>query len=331
MRGSRESDGSAYSCGMELPDRPFRFDELAELGLTPHQLRALTAEGRVRRVLRGVYADAALADDTRMRARAAALVVAPTAVICDRSAAWLHGVDVFEPGQKVGPPDLELVTPCAAARVRRRGTSAARRNFRDQDVMTIEGVRVTTPVRTACDLGRLRGRMGAFAALCMLGRQQGFGAAAVQAALPHMKGLRGVVQLRELAACMTTRCESPSEAWTLLAILDAGLPRPEAQVEIMLEGYGPVRLDFAYRLVKIAIEYDGQQHHSMPEDRERDATRRAALRAAGWIVIVMRKNDFVGEALDRWLGEVRGALAEVARPQARVYSRAASSVTRHRR
>lgn len=282
-------------------------------------------------MLRSVYADAALPDDTRLRARAAALVVAPSAVVCDRSAAWLHGVDVFEPGQKVGPPDLELVTPCAAARVRRLGTSAARRNFRPQDVVTVEGVRVTTPVRTACDLGRLRGRMGAFAALCMLGRAQGFGAADVQAALPHLRGLRGVIQLRELAARMTTRCESPGEAWTLLAILDAGLPRPEAQVEILLEGHGLVRLDFAYRLVRIVIEYDGEEHHSRPEDRERDARRRAALRAAGWIVIVVRKNDFAGEALDRWLSDVRAALAEVARPQTRVYSRAMSSGSRRRR
>lgn len=316
---------------MELPDRPFRYDELPGLGLTPHQLRALVDEGRVRRVLRGVYADAALVDDTRLRARAASLVVAPSAVICDRSAAWLHGVDVFEPGQKIGAPDLELVTPCSAARVRRLGTSAARRNFRGEDLMTIEGVRVTTPLRTACDLGRLRGRMGAFAALCMLGREQRFGAAEVQAALPHLKGLRGVVQLRELAARMTTRCESPREAWTLLAILDAGLPRPEAQVELVLEGYGAVRLDFAYRLVRIVIEYDGEDHHSLPEDRKRDARRRAALREAGWIVIIVRRNDFVGAALDRWLGEVRGALAEVARPQTRVYSRAATSGSRHRR
>lgn len=316
---------------MELPDRPFRFDQLGELGVTPHQLRALVDDGRVRRVLHGVYADAGLADDTRLRARAAALVVAPSAVICDRSAAWLHGVDVFEPGQKVGPPDLELVTPCRAAKVRRTGTSAARRNLRPQDLVTLEGVRVTTPLRTACDLGRLRGRMGAFAALCMLGRERGFGAAEVRAMLPHLKGLRGVVQLRELAALMTTRCESPSEAWTLLAILDAGLPRPEAQVEVVLEGYGLVRLDFAYRLVRIVIEYDGEEHHLRPEDRERDARRRAALRAAGWIVIVVRKKDFSGEALDRWLAEVRRALAEVARSQTRVYSRGASSVARRRR
>ena len=41
----------------------------------------------------------------------------------------------------------------------------------------------------------------------------------------------------------------------------------------------------------IAVEYDGEEHHTSPEDRRHDAERRAWLRSQGWIVIVVTKSD----------------------------------------
>lgn len=188
--------------------------------------------------------------------------------------------------------------------------------------MEIEGVRVTTPLRTACDLARLRGRSSAFATLCMFAREHDLTGADISRVLPRYRGRRGVIQLRELAGRMTGKCESPGEAWTLLALLDAGLPLPEPQVTVELAGFGRVRLDLAYRLIRVAIEYDGEEHHSSAEDMAYDEARREALRDAGWTVIIVRRHQFSGAELDGWIAEVRSALAAAATPQRRAYAKA---------
>ena len=67
------------------------------------------------------------------------------------------------------------------------------------------------------------------------------------------------------------------------------------------------RLDFAYRRRRVCVEYDGEEAHR--DQEEYDADRRAWLRDHGWTVIVVRQGDFGDEALDRWLAELREALA----------------------
>lgn len=315
---------------MSLPRTPFTLSQAADLGLSPRRLRDSVLDGTVRRVLKGVYADASLPDDTLLRARAAALVLPADAVVSDRSAAWLHEVDAFEATARVDVPRLEVVSAPQSTRVRRAETLGGRRALRPEDVMLVEGVPATTPLRTACDLGRLRGRSGAFAAMCMLSRVREVTRAALTDELPRYKGMRGVIQLRQLTPVVTPRCESPAEAWTLLAIVDAGLPAPEAQVWVELPGFGRVRVDLAYRLARLAVEYDGEEHHSSEEDRAHDEARRDALRAAGWTVVVVRRDGFTGPGLDRWLGQVRTALLERRSEQRRVYARAPRPVSRPR-
>jgi hypothetical protein len=314
---------------MDLPERPFTFEQAAGLGLSPRALRDAVARGVVRRVLRGVYVDAAISDDPSLRARAASLVMPTHAVISDRSAAWLHGVDVLDPGEHHMPPLLEVVST-DADRVRRPETLGGKRQLLLRDVMTVEGVTVTTPLRTALDLGRLRGRSAAFAAMCLLVREHGITRERLVSEVPRFKGMRGVVQLRELAPLVTPKCESHRESWTLLAILDAGLPSPECQVWVEVPAYGSARLDFAYRLARIAVEYDGEDHHSSPEDRRRDELRREALRADGWTVIVVRRGELHGPALDGWLGALREALEAGRRTGPRRYARAPRLDSRQR-
>lgn len=69
------------------------------------------------------------------------------------------------------------------------------------------------------------------------------------------------------------------------------------------------RLDFAYVQARVCVEYDGLESHEKSEEQRRaDRERRAWLREHGWTVIVVRLGDFTGEALDRWIGEVREAI-----------------------
>ena len=92
-----------------------------------------------------------------------------------------------------------------------------------------------------------------------------------------------------------------------------------------LAGVGSVRLDLAYEELKIAIEYDGEEFHSTPEQRAHDEERRAALREEGWGVVVVRKDDFTPGRVEEWTGQVREARRERRpAPYTRIYSRGES-------
>jgi hypothetical protein len=141
-------------------------------------------------------------------------------------------------------------------------------------------------------------------------REHGVSPEAMAIELGRYRRRRGVIQARQLVPHVEPRVESARESWTLLAIADAGLPLPEPQVWIEIDGVPTYRLDFAYRRHRICVEYDGvEAHERTPEQREHDRKRRAWLCENGWTVIVVRLGDFTGERLDAWLARLREALA----------------------
>ena len=308
-----------------LPDEPFLVSEIVALGFTRHQLETLIAEGAVRRVLRGVYVHADLPDTVDLRARCAARVLADHVVLCDRSAAWVWSVDCLEYADHEFLPRLETVSIGGHDRVRRGEVYGGKRDLRPEDICEVSGVRLTTPLRTACDLACLRGRHAALAVLDAFSRLHGLTPGDYDRMLrDRFRGRRGVKQARELAPYAVPDAESPGESWTRMTIVDDGLPPPTTQVWVLLPEFGRVRLDMAYEHLRIAIEYDGEEFHTSDEDRRNDLLRREALRRAGWIVIVVTKSDLSGQASQRWLLELRDAIAERTPPYRRTYSRGES-------
>ena len=137
--------------------------------------------------------------------------------------------------------------------------------------MTIDRVAVTTPLRTALDLGCNLRRRDALAALDQFMGTHGLTREEYAAAAGRYFRRRGVVQLRQLIPLADPRAESPRESWTRLAIIDAGLPCPELQVWIEIDGVRSIRLDLAYPRHRIVVEYDGEElHDQTPEQREHD-------------------------------------------------------------
>jgi hypothetical protein len=160
----------------------------------------------LRRVRRGVLAPVEVPDDLEVRAAALALVVAPGRVVTGRSAAWLHGVEAG------GADVLELAPARPALLVAR-------------DVQRCGGVLVTTPVRTAADLGRelpVDEALGVLDAFLRAGVAHG----QLLDELARHTGLRGVAQLRRLAPLADARARDPCESVVRLRWLDAGLPTP---------------------------------------------------------------------------------------------------------
>lgn len=292
-----------------LPVEPFTAAALPDLGLTPRELRRALEQRRVRRLVRGVYIDAATPDSIQLRAAALRLVVRQTQVVVDRTAAWLHGIDAYAAVELEAGPPVEACALRGSTRTRLDGVRGRTRDLAPEDVMRLDGLHVTTPLRTALDLGCHLRRREAFAALCGLARKHGMTALDLATAADRFRRRRGVLQLRELIPIVDPRVESPREAWTLLAIHDAGLPLPEPQVWIEVDGVPTYRLDLAYRQRRICVEYDGIDAHERTEEQRRyDRERRKWLCDHGWTVIVVRLGDFTGPGLARWLGELRAAL-----------------------
>jgi hypothetical protein len=295
---------------LTLPLEPFTAAALPDLGLTPRELRRALEQRRVRRLVRGVYVDAGVTDSIQLRAAALLLVVNDTQVIVDRTAAWLHGIDAYSSAELEAGPPVETCALRGHTRTRLDGVRGRTRDLAPDDVMVVCGLRVTTPLRTALDLGCHLRRREAFAALCGFAREHGTTTSDLAATTDRFHRRRGVRQLRELLAVIDPRVESPREAWTLLAIHDAGLPLPEPQVWIEIDGVPTFRLDFAYPQRRICVEYDGVDAHERTDQQRRyDEERRRWLRDHGWTVIVIRRGDFTGDELERWLGELRAALA----------------------
>lgn len=301
--------------------RPTTTAEALARGWTHDRLHRATADGTIRRVFRGVYVDAAVPDSLELRARAVALVLPERMVVCDRCAAWLHGVDHWHPSDRDVPPLLDVVAR-SGTRTRIAGVHGAVRDLSSPDdvVHLPAGVLVTSPLRTAADLACQRGRLGAVAVLDQFARRHGVTTADLRGILLRFAGRRGVTQLRELAADLCPESESPGESWTRRLILDHQLPRPVPQHVVVVEGT-TYRLDLAYPHLKIAVEYDGTQWHDGPEQRERDQVRRAALTRAGWVVVVVRKDDIAGASLDAWIRTLRGHVEERRRPPSPLYAR----------
>ncbi len=134
-----------------------------------------------------------------------------------------------------------------------------------------------------------------------------------EAALPRYRRRRGVVRLRRLIPLATPLSESPGESWTRMAIVQAGLPMPDPQYWVWHRGRQRYRLDLAYVLAKVAIEYDGRKYHRKKQ-RAKDAKRRTWLRKHGGTVIVITSESFTFEAWMSWTREVSEALRKAARP-----------------
>jgi hypothetical protein len=308
LRGMTTSTASPYP---ELPRRPLTRAQLHELGVTKWQLHQLLQAGVLRRVLTDVYVPADEPEALELRAHAAALVLTPYAVMVDRTAAWLWGIDTLNPREVGSVPALEVFVVRGCTRVRRTDVRGGERDLRSSDIVEIGGVQVTTPLRTALDLACRLPRYQALATLDAFARAHALAPRQMSHELVRRyRGRRGVVQARELVQLVDPRAESTGESFARLAIHDEGLPAPEPQFVVFAGQVAVWRLDLAYARLKICVEYDGVEFHTSDEQRAHDRRRRKWLRDRGWWVIVVTKDSFSGPAREEWLRELRRKIAE---------------------
>jgi hypothetical protein len=277
-------------------EAPFVGTEALRAGsLTERELRRSCT-----RVYRNVYLRRGVELNADSRALAAWLWSGKQAVVAGNSAAALLGakwVDALAPAELVSgrkrPPAL-IIT--------RNETLLA------GEVVIVNGIPVTSPSRTAFDLGRRPGLQTAVIRVDALARATGVTVEAVNAVLDVHRGARGVNQLRRVLPLVDAGAESPQETRTRLLVIAAGLPRPQTQIEV-LSDWGRVlaRIDMGWPEVKVGIEYDGSQHWTDSRVRTNDIDRTVELQRRGWILIRVSA-DLLRYRPDVVISRVRDAL-----------------------
>lgn len=291
-------DAVVLAADAPLPiDRPFTGAEATRLGVPSSLRHRLVDRGLLRPLVRGVFVASHVPDSLRLRVQAVQLVMPPHAVVVDRLAAWIHGVDALPRSAIHQMPDLDVFS-VTGSRVRRPGVASGIRDLERRDVEVIDGLPLTTRLRTACDLGRVLWRFDALGALdgfIRLGLDQG----ELLAEVERFRGFRGVRQLRELAPLGDGGAESQPESALRLHWHDADLPRPQTQIWVHDDDGTPrFRIDVGREDVRYGAEYFGEEWHG-EEQTQHDQDRLMWLMdRRSWVMDVFTKVDVYGSELE---------------------------------
>lgn len=248
-------------------------------------------------MLRGTFVASQVPDSLRLRVAAVQLVTPPHVVIVDRTAAWVHGVDALPRSAIHEMPSLDLYSR-STSRMRRTGVSSGIRTLTGADVEHLGGVAVTTPLRTACDLGRLLWRYDALAAIDGFLRI-GVAQDELVREVDRFKGHRGVVQLRRLAAWGDPGAESPPESALRLHWHEADIPAwPRTQIWVLSdERVQKFRIDVGDEEVRFGGEYFGEQFHGEDDEASDEGRLRWLRERRAWVMEVFTKADVYGPDL----------------------------------
>jgi hypothetical protein len=172
--------------------------------------------------------------------------------------------------------------------------------FADDEIDAIDGIRVTTPARTALDLACRYPTDRAVAAIDALARATRLEIAEVELLADRYKGRRGIRRARTALDLVDPGAESPRETWLRLVVIRHDFPRPQTQIPVYDEfGVLVAVFDLGWEDLKIAMDYEGA-HHWMSRARINHDIRKAeAVAELGWIDLRVTADDGEGGIVRR--------------------------------
>jgi hypothetical protein len=267
-------------------------EAVADGRLTKSDLR-----NRHRAIFRDVYVPKLHQPSLRDRTIGAWLWSRRRAIVAGISASALHGANWVD-----ADVPIELIAPSAR---RQSGLVVRNESVADDETTFVARLPVTTPARTAYDLGRHLPRPQAIARLDALMRATPFSVEDVLLLAKRHHGARGLHRLRAALPLVDGGAASPKESWLRLLLIDAGLPTPTTQIPVF-DGYRPIAfLDMGWEEFKVAAEYDGDQHRSDRRQYVKDIRRQELFGDRGWIVVRVVAEDRPHDVVER----VQSALA----------------------
>lgn len=267
---------------------PFIGSEAIAAGVTtPSELRH-----RYTRVFRDVYVSAGTDLTAAVRAKAGWLWSRRRGVVAGFSASALHGakwVDATQPAELLHDN-----------RHRMSGLQIRSDRVQPDEIQIVDGVAVTTAPRTALDLACWYPIVTAVAGIDALARAAELKIADVELLAQRYHGRRGLRRARQSLDLVDAGAQSPKESWLRTILVRAGLPRPQTQIPVCDEfGQAIAYLDMGWEDIKVAVEYDGDQHRSDRFQYSWDVRRLEMLQRSGWIVVRVLAGDRPAEVIRR--------------------------------
>jgi hypothetical protein len=269
--------------------RPLETVVLDEGGVAKHTL----ATPRWRRSSRGLYVPADAPTSLAQRIVSAAVVMPREGAIGGWAAAYVHGADHLD-GRDRNLKDLpvDVLLPPDLHRLQVPGIAYRRATLRQEDVTTIEGVRVTSLLRTAVDLACWAPSVTEAVVLLDLLLGVGLDRVLLRASAP--KDRRGSVRARGAIDLARPGSRSPGETrLRLVYVQDVGALEPLLNPTLLdLGGRFLAMPDLFDEEAGLAIEYDGASWvgerplgHRDAEQHREDNVREEAMERRRVIVV----------------------------------------------
>ncbi|OII15788.1 hypothetical protein BIU97_14050 [Curtobacterium sp. MCBA15_009] len=228
--------------------------------------------------------------DAVQRIRALRPVLLPGQFVSHLSAAVLWGLPV--PQTVDAPVHVTSILP--QAQPRRAGVVGHRVTAAHASIRSRHGVPASSPATLWIECGTVLDvdQLVVLGDAIVTERRCATTPDDLAAALAAVGARRGVRKLRAALELVRVGAGSPQETRARLAIVRAGLPEPELQVDVFDEaGRFVGRVDMAYPEQRIVVEYEGDHHRTDAEQWGRDLRRYRAMERLGWAVVRWTKSD----------------------------------------
>lgn len=264
----------------------FTVAEGLERGYSAAELRSMAFTAPAR----GARITAAVGDEAQALFEAVRVLAIDDQFFSHTTAARIHGMPL--PARFEREARVHLASPSGRSRMQRPGVVGHRLK---SEVEEIDGMRVESRADTFVHLATLLSLEELVAVgdwLVSTQRRAPLTVEQLMDALRRYDGARGLQRARRALALVRVGAESPRESLLRLLIIGA-LPEPTLQYEVFdAAGAFVARLDLSWPRLRLGVEYDGE-HHMDPAQQERDRIRREQLRALGWHIVVVTKDDLL--------------------------------------
>lgn len=252
-------------------------------GVDAYQLTRWTADGRIERWWRGVYAIAGMERSWERRALAACLAAGAGAVASHRTAAFIHGMyDARRPDR------LELTVP-RPRRPKLDGVLIHRtRRLPEAHRVVVGALPATSFDRTICDLAGLRLPAKAIERIFHDGcRRDLTSHPSLLRCLDELGPVDGAAAVREILsryhpAVDGARSGHESDAFSALV---KHRVNPLPAVNLIVPGDPTYEIDLAWEVIRFGYELDSKTFHTIAPDVSRDRIKDQELARRGWEVM----------------------------------------------
>jgi hypothetical protein len=268
--------------------------EALELGHTDRTLARAVKAGVLHRVRHGSYVHRpvwdALPPDQRhlLRARAVLRTARTETVLSHSTAVIAHGAPAWE--LPLAYVHLTRTDRCSGRK--EAGVAKHRGALMPNDVVEVNGLRVTSPTRTVLDITTICDMEHCLPVVDHLLHHGMTSKPALRRGAVLMTGWPGSLTTDLVIRLSNPRCESVGESRTHYMLWRAGIPAPETNLELHdPDGRLIGRVDFAWPSLGVFLEFDGKEKylkHRKPGESVVDAVRREKkreeriCRVTGW-------------------------------------------------